>query len=230
MKKRTKTSPIWRMDKKSFEQLVKNNTSYVNILKEFGYSGLGGSGTTLRRRIKEEDIDCSHLQNSNKGRKFPDRKIIPLEEVMIKHSTYARSCLKRRLLKDGILENKCKICDLKPIWENKKLVMVLDHINGINNDHREENLRLLCPNCNSQTSTFAGKTKKKKYNCDKCGIGITKYAKSGLCRSCYGKKYVPRKANRPSKEQLLREIEETNYCAVGRKYGVSDNAVRKWLR
>lgn len=39
-----------------------------------------------------------------------------------------------------------------------------------------------------------------------------------------------RKVERPSKEQLLKEIEESNYCAVGRKYGVSDNAIRKWLK
>jgi hypothetical protein len=39
-----------------------------------------------------------------------------------------------------------------------------------------------------------------------------------------------RKIERPSKEQLEQEIEETNYCAIGRKYGVSDNAIRKWAR
>jgi len=58
-----------------------------------------------------------------------------------------------------------------------------------------------------------------------------KHSKSKLCKSCYGKFYVPRKVkNRPSKEQLLKEVEETNYCAVGRKYGVSDSAIRKWLK
>ena len=40
----------------------------------------------------------------------------------------------------------------------------------------------------------------------------------------------PRKVDRPPYEQLMREIEETSYLAVGRKYGVSDNAVRKWVR
>ena len=39
-----------------------------------------------------------------------------------------------------------------------------------------------------------------------------------------------RKVERPSYEHLLREVEETNYCVVGRKYGVSDNAIRKWVK
>jgi hypothetical protein len=39
-----------------------------------------------------------------------------------------------------------------------------------------------------------------------------------------------RKVERPPHEQLLEEIEATSYLAVGRKYGVSDNAVRKWVR
>jgi transposase-like protein len=39
-----------------------------------------------------------------------------------------------------------------------------------------------------------------------------------------------RKVKRPPYEQLLEEIEATSYLAVGRKYGVSDNAVRKWIR
>lgn len=227
---RKKTSPIWKMNKQKFQELVKKHNSYSAILKEFGFSNSGGAGITLKQRIKKENIDCSHIPKNNKGRKFTKQKI-PLEEVMIKNSTYSRSCLKKRLIKQNILINKCDICGLEPFWNNQKLIMVLDHINGINNDHRLENLRLLCPNCNSQTETFAGKINRKKYNCQECGIKITKYSKNKLCKSCYGKKYSTRKVkNRPSKEQLLKEIKETNYCAVGRKYGVTDNCIRKWLK
>jgi 5-methylcytosine-specific restriction endonuclease McrA len=49
------------------------------------------------------------------------------------------------------------LCGQQPMWNGKQLVLILDHINGINNDNRLENLRLLCPNCNSQTPTFAGR-------------------------------------------------------------------------
>ena len=46
-------------------------------------------------------------------------------------------------------------------WNDKELVLELDHINGVNTNHREENLRLLCPNCHSQTPTFKGRNKPK---------------------------------------------------------------------
>lgn len=226
-----KTSPIWKMDKKLFRELVESHETYVGILKKFGYSGKGGSGITLRQRIKKEGIDCSHIQKNNSGRKFLNRKKIPLEEVMIKNSTYSRGHLKKRLLKNGMLKNECSNCGMSSFWDNKKLVMILDHINGVNNDHRRENLRLLCPNCNSQTSTFSGKIRKKKYNCERCGQKRSKGSNSKLCKKCSGRVHSKRKIeNRPSKEQLLKEIKETNYCAVGRKYGVSDNAIRKWLK
>lgn len=70
------------------------------------------------------------------------------------------SNLKNRLIKEGFLKNKCDICGLEGVWQGQSIVMVLDHINGINNDNRKENLRLLCPNCNSQQPTFCRKQAK----------------------------------------------------------------------
>lgn len=66
----------------------------------------------------------------------------------------------------------------------------------------------ICIKCKNEFKTI---TKKQKYCSHKCA------------------KFGRRKVSRPSIEQLLQEIKETNYCAVGRKYGVSDNAIRKWL-
>ena len=151
---------------------------------------------------------------------------------MTENSTYSRNHLKKRLIKNGILENKCDICGLLPEWQEQKLVMVLDHINGIRNDNRKENLRLLCPNCNSQQSTFAGKRNKQpSLVCKNCDNTISKRSKSGLCKICYDKFYVPRKVkNRPSKEILLQEIEEIGCSATGRKYGVCFHTIKKWVK
>lgn len=72
---------------------------------------------------------------------------------------------------------------------------------------------------------------KNKFCCEICGKEIKKRNKNPLCRECFLKQNLHKKVkDRPSKEQLLKEIEETNYCAVGRKYGVSDNCIRKWLK
>ena len=74
-----------------------------------------------------------------------------------KHPTFSRCLLKKRLLQNSLLKEECYICKLPPIWNGQVLKLQIDHINGIRFDHRLENLRLLCPNCHSQTSTFAGK-------------------------------------------------------------------------
>ena len=83
----------------------------------------------------------------------------PLDKVMVENSTYATGNIKRRLIQNGMLQNKCQICGIDPIWNGKPMTLVLDHINGINNDHRMENLRLVCNNCDSQLITFKGRNK-----------------------------------------------------------------------
>lgn len=90
----------------------------------------------------------------------PKRKEI--EYYLTEKSKVNRTTLKGRLMRSGLLRNECYECHLGPEWNGLKLMMVLDHINGISDDYRIENLRLLCPNCNSQTATFSGRNKKYK--------------------------------------------------------------------
>jgi len=230
---RKRTSIIWKISLEELKKIVIKSNSMASIIRHFGLAIASGNYKTLKKRLNESNIDYSHIKlglDSNKNRIFP-RRSIPLEEVMIKNSTYDRKSLKARLLKNGMLKNECYNCGFPPFWDGKKLVMVLDHINGINNDHSPENLRLLCPNCNSQTITFAGRKLRKKYHCKKCGSPNNKHSKSKLCMKCAKNIQSKRKVkDRPSRELLLKEVTETNYCAVGRKYGVSDNCIRKWVR
>ena len=84
-----------------------------------------------------------------------------MEDILVENSTYTnRTALKERLIKEKILEYKCAICGNEGIWNGNPLTLQLDHINGINNDHRIKNLRFLCPNCHSQTETFSGRNKR----------------------------------------------------------------------
>ena len=65
--------------------------------------------------------------------------------------------IKDVLIKEDLLEEVCSICNIGSIWNGKRLVLQMDHINGDNSDNRLSNLRLLCPNCHSQTETYGGK-------------------------------------------------------------------------
>lgn len=52
---------------------------------------------------------------------------------------------------------RCEVCALPDEWQGSQLILEINHINGRHNDNRPENLRLLCPNCHSQTETFCGR-------------------------------------------------------------------------
>lgn len=85
----------------------------------------------------------------------------PLNEVLIENSKYPRHSLKNRILEHKLLNYRCAICDIGPEWCGKPMPLILDHINGINNDNRLENLRFVCSNCDSQLPTYKSKNKRK---------------------------------------------------------------------
>lgn len=221
------------------KKAIMDNKSIAGVLRQLGLAPKGGNYKTIDLAIKRLGLNISHFtgQGHLKDRKHDWAKKIPLDEILVENSTYNNNAnIKRRLFKENLLENACQICDMKPIWQGKPIVLRLDHINGVNNDNRIENLRMICPNCDSQTDTFTGrnikkkpKPKKNQKSCSVCLGEVSKTNKSGLCLSCSQRKVVGR-INRPDKETLLHEVKAVGYSATGRKYGVSDNAIRKWLK
>ena len=83
---------------------------------------------------------------------------IPLKEILEgKHPTYSRGALKRRILRDGIKENKCERCGNTGMWFGSPLTLQLHHKDGNSRNHKLDNLELLCPNCHTQTDTWCSK-------------------------------------------------------------------------
>ncbi len=154
--------PKYKVRNENLPEIVKDCFSYRQVLKKLDLKEAGGNYKTLKKAIKDFNVDISHFTKQGwlKGKKNPYPRGRKLDEILIDGSHAQTHRLKIRLLEKKLLIEKCYVCDCEPIWHGKKLVLILDHINGKNDDNRLENLRLLCPNCNSQQDTFCGRNKK----------------------------------------------------------------------
>ena len=141
-----------RWDKENLEIAVNNSTTKIEVLKKLGLSDQGGNYKTLSKYLKIYIIDISHfkLDNNNVAKNFIKKE---LSDILIENSTFNTNHLKERLYKEGIKEKKCELCGQDENWQGKKISLILDHINGINDDNRIENLRIVCPNCNATLDT-----------------------------------------------------------------------------
>lgn len=142
--------PKARIDNFTKEELtilVKESTSFNDLIPKLGYATRSGSNhTTVRTRLDNYEIDYSHFGNLNKVERTE-------ENIFIENSTASQKTLRDWYKKGQYTEYICSICRQKPIWQGKELTLILDHINGKNRDDRLENLRWVCPNCNQQLDT-----------------------------------------------------------------------------
>lgn len=220
-----------------FKKAVEESCSKAETLRKLGLAPTGGNYTCFNQLVEEQNIDTSHF--TGRGHligKTHDYRLRPLEEILISGKYFNTHSLRLRLIKERIKEHRCECCELES-WLDEPIPLELDHIDGDNRNNLLENLRILCPNCHAKTPTYRGKNKKsqkkihqenKKFKCTSCGVSLKGNAKTGMCKPCYS--LTQRKVKRPPIEQLLEELSNSSFLAVGKKYGVSDNAIRKWIK
>lgn len=112
----------------------------------------------------DESYESSNLSRATKIKNMKMNQYGPKREdseVFVENSNYARHNLKARIRKQNLIPYACAICSIGPIWLGKEMPLILDHINGINNDNRIVNLRFVCSNCDSQLPTYKSRNIKK---------------------------------------------------------------------
>lgn len=140
---------IYLLSDVEFTQLVKQSTSYTAILRVCGYKVKQRQGgqiiNVLKQRIQELNINVSHFKKNG---------WIDSDHIFNRGRATTQE-LKKALLREG-KPYKCEICG-RNLWNEKPLVLELDHIDGDSTNNKRENLRFLCPNCHSQTDTYKGR-------------------------------------------------------------------------
>jgi len=227
LKKHSLTPNNWfSFNENELRKAALESNSINQLLLKLNKNTSSNGYKLIKRAIIKYNIDISHfLTQSEKMKIIYREKGVSNDNLFTSNSVYSRTTIKKRILRDKLIDYKCVFCGQDDDWRGKKISLILDHINGINNDNRIENLRFLCPNCNATLDTHC-----------KGVVGLNqKLLKEKIKRDIPKKKYSIRinqrkVKNRPSYEQLLNEIEELGYVGTGKKYGVSDNAIRKWVK
>lgn len=150
---------IYKLSDNDFISLVQSSLNVSEVLFKLGYSVRGNSWGFHQVRKRMTDLNLSGYDFRGKSPLKQNVKKINPEKLLCENSKHARKVLRSYIIKNNILPYKCAICGLTE-WNGKTLSLELDHINGINDDNRIENLRFLCPNCHSQTDTYGARNSK----------------------------------------------------------------------
>jgi hypothetical protein len=215
---------------------------WADALRYLGYEAKGHNYRTVQKWAAKWEINTDHFDPTVRTTRSARSRELPIEQLLTEHSSYKRGSLKRRLLREGVKQPVCEMCGQDEFWRGRRMSLVLDHINGVPDDNRLENLRIVCPNCNATLDTHCGRNIPRERVCPGCEqVFVPTTIQHRYCSpECWGtvysnrKKGVPqpwlRKVERPAYGRLVGDLAEMSMVKVGAKYGVSDNAVRKWLR
>jgi hypothetical protein len=128
---------------------VDGSQSMAEVVRKLGLNRSKSTYSSLRK-------DFEHYGIVPQFKKRRGTSPYAIEDIFCENSTYDRSTLRNRIIREEILQYKCSECGIID-WNGNSLSLQLDHINGVPNDNRMENLRFLCPNCHSQTKTWGNK-------------------------------------------------------------------------
>lgn len=153
---------IYKLSDEQFVELLKNSSTISEVLFKLGYSVKGNSWgfAKVKQRMSDLNLDGSIFKGKSPITKYGTLHKVNASDILKPNCKHARSVLRRYVIKNNLIPYRCAICGCVE-WQGRTLSLELDHINGINNDNRIENLRFLCPNCHSQTTTYGSRNQQR---------------------------------------------------------------------
>ncbi|MDH6221166.1 HNH endonuclease [Streptomyces pseudovenezuelae] len=138
-----------------------SSRTIAGVLKLLGIVDNGAARERLKRSVAAHNLSIGHfvgqghrLGTQGRNRKSADQILVRLEPGAAR----TRTTQLRRALDDLGVPHLCAGCGVGDVWQGRRLVLEIDHINGDRLDNRKENLRYLCPSCHSQTRTFSNRS------------------------------------------------------------------------
>lgn len=240
-----------------FIAAVSSQKSLAGVMRELGLTPAGGNYHSIKRKIIEMNLDTSHFTGKAwipRGTEIkPFEKLTHIGTIkkrLISERGHQCECCQKSMWLAGAItleidhisgnrfdnsrENLRLLCpnchSLTPTYRGKNIK--LQSLNSANqNLANEATLCLAKPHrnklCTEANSIDSQKEKFINY-CKECGVIVKGKGKTGLCITC--SHTASRKVTRPPIDLLIKELQDTSYLATGKRYGVSDNAIRKWLK
>lgn len=153
---------IYECTDEQFVNLIKNSANIAEVLFKLGYTVKGNSWgySQVKQRMTDLNLSSANFKGKNAYYETNKEREISPDKLFRINCKHTRTVLRRNITRNNLLPYKCAICGISK-WNNKTLSLELDHINGMNNDNRLENLRFLCPNCHSQTTTYGSRNQQR---------------------------------------------------------------------
>jgi transposase-like protein len=153
---------IYECTDEQFVNLIKNSANIAEVLFKLGYTVKGNSWgySQVKQRMTDLNLSSANFKGKNAYYETNKEREISPDKLFRINCKHTRTVLRRNIIRNNLLPYKCAICGISK-WNNKTLSLELDHINGMNNDNRLENLRFLCPNCHSQTTTYGSRNQQR---------------------------------------------------------------------